>query len=57
MAIWISSEKKEKKDYGKRFIKKKISTEEYISMLEKKMGGGTRSQKKSDSCESSLYIL
>jgi hypothetical protein len=57
MTIWISSEKKEKKDYGKRFIKKKISTEEYISMLEKKMGGGTRSQKKSDSCEPSLYIL
>jgi hypothetical protein len=38
MTIWFNSEVNKKKDYGIRFIGKLISADEYISMLEKKMG-------------------
>jgi hypothetical protein len=45
MTIWFDSEANKKKDYGIRFIGKQISADQYISMLEEKMGAVPEAKK------------
>ena len=47
MVLWIDIEGKKNKDLGVKFTKKKISADEYISILEKKQGSINDEQKES----------
>lgn len=45
--IWFSTEKKGKKDFGIRFVRKQVSASQFIALLEKQQGLLTQEQKES----------
>jgi len=45
MTIWFNSKLRKDKDFGLRFIDKKITADQYISMLEEKMGAVPEAKK------------
>ncbi len=56
MTLWIDTSGKKDKDRGIKFTKKKISADEYISILEKQQGPLNDEQKKNVRARASYFI-
>ncbi len=57
LTIWISPEGKKEKDLGIRLIKKQISADEYIAILEKQIGQEMPEDKKAQIRQNKAYMM
>lgn len=57
LTVWLSPQGKKDKDLGIRFVKKQISADDYIAILEKKVGQTMPDEKKEQVRQNPAYIL
>jgi len=57
LTVWLSSQGKEDKNLGIRFIRKQISADDYIAILEKQVGNAMPEEKKEQIRQNKAYWL
>lgn len=57
MTVWFSPQGKKEKDLGIRFIRKQISADDYIAILEKQVGQTMPEDKKNQIRQNKAYLL